>query len=397
MPDARRRVLARGVVGATAVGLGGVAQVCPPIAALLLMDARQFGEFSLLYLLFAWGLSLQLSICTEPYVRHRLAHGHSATEARHLRSTSTALAAVAGLIVAAMAAVLWSSWMLATVSGLAVFATVVRNGARFQSVTERGLRTTVLGDAILVLVFGVVLFLLLGRGDDLTAVLGAWGAAGVATLVVSPPATPAPRIVRAWVAEHGASIRPLLRESLVLDISSIGGAYLLAPVLALRDFGVYRAVSNVATPVRLAAEGLRPLAGRTLAPRTQRRLTLALIGTGVLAGLAAGLAIVAVDRFDIDLGVVNDLAPYAAPTGVFVGASLIGAVLYYRARIYATSQQLWHGRLWQSGTALVGPLVGGLAAGLDGAITGTALATAAGAVVWWRLARAHAAEPVSSH
>jgi hypothetical protein len=306
-----------------------------------------------------------------------------------MRAASTALATATALVVAVLAAVLWGSWQLTVLSSLAVLGTVVRNGARFQVVVERGLGAALRGDIAYVLGFAVGLTVLLPRSDNLTAVLAAWALAGAATMMAdSRPFLPRPSGLRQWATDHRAVIWPLLRESLVLDASSIGGAYVLVPVLTLTDFGVYRAVSNVATPVRLAAEALRPMAGRRVSHRVERMLMLALVGAGLVAAIAAGLALLAVDRFDVELGVVSDLVPYAVPTAVFVGASLVGAVLYYRARIHATAAELWRARLWQSGTAAVIPLAGALVTGLDGAIAGTALATVLGAAVWWPLAQA---------
>lgn len=386
-----RRAPGRASHGAAAiasVGLGSLAQIAAPIGALLTLQAREFGEFSLLYLLFAWALSLQLSICTEPYARHRLAHGHSDDQQRMLRASSTTIALVMGLACAIGAVLLWGSATLVAATALAVFGTVVRNGARYQYVVERGLAATLRGDLAFVIAFAVALVLLLRSTDHLTAVMLAWAAGATATLVVANPPRWPGTVLGSWVTEHRATIAPLLRESLVLDASSIGGAYVVAPLLSIHGFGVYRAVSNVATPVRLATEALRPLAARSLSPRGQRLLLFAVVVLGVVTGAAAALAVLLVDRAGVDLGVVNDLAPYAVPTGVFVGASLVGALLYYQARVHASARDLWRGRLWQSGTALLGPLAGAVLGGLTGAIVGTAVATAFGAAVWWWLARA---------
>lgn len=384
------RVLTQlGAPAAASVLLGSLAQIGPPIAALLTLPAQAFGEFSVVYLLFAWGLSMQLSICSEPWTRHRLAVGDSAADTRRFRAVSTAVGLATAVVAAGVAAFVWGTWGLVGGVSVAVFGTVVRHGARYQSVVERGLAGTLRGDVTFVTGLGVGLVLLLPRTSGLTAITGSWAAAALATLVVAnPPRWPSPAALREWFAQHGRTIRPLLRDSIILDASAIGGAYALVPLLALQDFGVYRAVSNVATPVRLATEALRPLAGRELSPGGQRLLSVVLFGAGTLSGVAAALAVIGVNRAGLDVGVVNDLQPYAAPVGIFVASSLVGSALYYRARLHASPADLWRGRLWQSGTAVSAPLVGALAAGLDGAVIGTAAATAFGAAVWWKLSRA---------
>ena len=50
----------------------------------------------------------------------------------------------------------------------------------------------------------------------------------------------------AGLRKRRRDIAPLTLDSLVQDISSIGAPYAIAPILGLANFGIYRAISNVA-------------------------------------------------------------------------------------------------------------------------------------------------------
>lgn len=380
-PPRRSRLRHLGPGGALVVG--SLAQVVTPIVALLTLGARDFGEFSLVYLLYAWGLSVQLSVCSEPFTRGLVRARVRADGADRYRSVSTSLAAATALVCGVTGALVWGGAVAGALGALAAFASVVRAGDRYRRVVERGLAGPVAGDAVFLVVFATTAVLSAGSLSGVEGVLVPWAVAAVTTsAVASRPRLPRRGDLTSWRREHGAHIRPLLKESLVLDASSVGGAYLLVPLLSVTGFGIYRAVSNVATPVRLVTEALRPLASRPLGPRATQVFLVGLTAAGVLAGVAAWAALVAVDHYGWDLGVVVELRDHAIGTAVFVGASLVGAMTYYRARVWASPRQLWRGRLAQSGTALAMPLVGAWAGGLDGAIAGTAAATVLGALVW---------------
>src|SRR6478735_2532997 len=128
---------ARGFVAAGSVLLGSLAQLAPPLTALLTLSARPFGQFSVVYLLFAWGLSLQLSICSEPFVRDRIAHGPSLEQRQGFRAASAVVGCTLGLATGLVAAFFWP-WALAATTTVAVATGIIRIGTRFQAVVERG-------------------------------------------------------------------------------------------------------------------------------------------------------------------------------------------------------------------------------------------------------------------
>jgi hypothetical protein len=169
----------------------------------------------------------------------------------------------------------------------------------------------------------------------------------------------------------------------LLDLGAIGTPYILAPILGLASFGTYRAVSNISAPVRLVLTPLRPvLAGR---PLVKHRSTAAL-GTSLVAATMFGLGAFAfldlIGTLGADLGTLNDLAPFALPTGIYVAANFIGTYHYIVARGHLSGRLLMTGRLIQ--TALVTGLPVGFAlrGGLSEAIWAFTFATVAWATAW---------------
>lgn len=95
------------------------------------------------------------------------------------------------------------------------------------------------------------------------------------------PLMTSPTQLVVWVKSQRKAIRPLLRDSVVMDVSAIGTPYALMPFLGLVNFGIYRAVSSVAAPVRLIINPLRPqIANMSRKYMSSRGM---LLGMGALA------------------------------------------------------------------------------------------------------------------
>ena len=157
---------------------------------------------------------------------------------------------------------------------------------------------------------------------------------------------------------------------------------MVAPLLGISKFGIYRAVSSAAAPVRVVLEAVRPLAARADHPQARRRVLVLATLLGLVSACAIAGGLLLVRGTPLGVGVIKDLTHYAAMTGAFTGTSVISALAYYLARVHAPPDRLWQGRLWQSGAALFFPLVGASFWGLEGAIVWYVGATAFGAVSW---------------
>lgn len=360
-----------------------------PIAALLLLAPQDYGIFSIPYLIYAFGLSLQLSIVTEASTRRALATGLEPAWARFYGTlvALSAVIAVAVAIVCLFVPLLDAHWWLAA---LAVFAGLLRTGVRYHSLSLPGGRLVIAADLTGVLLFALVLAVSWGRLDPLTCVLAAWLASSVAALAWTGRRLADVRLsVRSWLSDHASTVKPLLTDSLLLDAGSIGTPLLLAPLLGPAQFGVYRGISNVALPVRLALDPLRPAIARQDARDQLSVRTFALI---LLAGVAMGAACWAtleyvVPALPFQLGTLESLTVFALAAGLFVAASFVGHFYYIADRARATHRSLLTGRIVQTIGAIVLPCIGFVALGLDGAVWGYVLATALSAVVWLAVAR----------
>lgn len=358
------------------------------LVALLLLDAEQFGSFSLFYLAFALGSSLMLSLVSEAWARRGTVDGTLAEWGEYARA-SLLVSIALGAIATAGALAVPSLRDAALFGGVAVVLATFRTGARYHDARTGRSAGVGLGDVLgLVVTVGGALLLVLGVVPVvLESVVGVWAVSAAASLAATRPFAPLRRKRSRWLSDHREQIRPLIRDSLILDMGSIGTPLLLAPLLGLAGFGVYRAVSNVAAPVRLVLNPLRPVIadGGVEASAGRRRLGAVLV-VSLLFGALSLAALAVIDLLSIDLGALSALAPYALPTGLFVAANFYGHYSYIVCRAHAAGATLLRGRVVQTVSAILFPIIGLIVAGLPGAIWGYALCTTASSVYWAYLA-----------
>jgi hypothetical protein len=369
------------------------------LLGLLSLPPSSFGLFSLQYLVFALGTSVCLSTVSEPWLRTELGRGHRspwpdyASALLYLSIATVLVTVVLSLIVPGLAPV-------AITGALAAGANVYRSGTRYHQVRtgqwRLALVADVVGVALTVLVWAILSFTPLPALETLS---WAWLAGGLgAAAVAARPHVRGPRAAIGWFRFHGEHISPLLRDSILMDVGSIATPFAVAPVLGIADFGVYRAVSNVAAPVRLVLNPLRPvLAGARLAAfRTLARISL-VVGLSVGFGAAAAVALLIIGSLHIELGSLTALADYAVPTGLFVASNFLTLFYYMLARAHLSGRALLVGRIFQTVLAIACPILGALLGQLTGAIWFYAVGTALSGVVWlWVVlrARSEVAEPV---
>ncbi|QIK84268.1 hypothetical protein [Sanguibacter sp. HDW7] len=325
-----------------------------------------------------------LSTVLEPAARSARARGASIDSLRTI-GAATRLSVLAALCGGGIALVAVGGPVPTILGAVACSAATFRSAARFVEVSSGDARRATRGDMV------ATVGLLSGAG-----IVAAWGVESVETLLgvwagamfAGATASTWPRLTRVdrlrdWFADHREDIRPLLRESLVMDAGAIGAPYAIAPFLGASAFGIYRAVSNVAAPTRLVMNPLRPLIVATpLRTLLSVRGTVTVAALAVVAGAGASAVLVLVDVWGVDLGSLSALARFALPTGIFVAASTVGHLAYLVCRAHSNPRELWFGRVAQSSVAFVVPVVGALLGGLDAAIWCYVSATVVGLVVW---------------
>ncbi|MGO1466498.1 MAG: hypothetical protein ACTH0V_03205 [Microbacteriaceae bacterium] len=358
------------------------------IIALLALAPADFGLFSVMYLVAALGLSVQYSAISEAWVRSGT--NSPASDWASFSSTTLYFAGAWGLGAAVLALFIPGIRSFALLVGLSVAASIYRAGARFYSLHGSRWRAVLPADVLgaVGVVIAAVLVIALRRGD-LLPVMIAWAATSLVTAVASRPAQlRKPSVVHEWARAHGASAIPLLRDSLVMDAASIGTPYALVPLLGIGPFGVYRAVSNVAAPVRLLLNPLRPRIAALSEKTLRSGKTLALIAAlSVVMGSLATAALAVLSALSWDLGTLNSLSTFAVPTGLFVAANMFGHAHYLIARQRSPGRLMLIGRLVQTILAIVLPIGGAIIGGLPFAIWAYALATTGSSLTWAYLVR----------
>lgn len=370
-------------------GSGALYSALTPLLALLLLKPADYGLFSIVYLIYAFGISLQYSVISEAWARVRLAGGHTATWSQYSRSLIglSFLIGMASLVTALLMPPLLPA---AAFLGIASLLAVYQNGTRYYRVAEETYKRVIVSDIAGIAFFTAGVIVASGL-PPLQRVSIAWTLGALAAVV--PLGLPSVRRrygLLAWVRSHRSAIGPLLSDSLLMDAGAIGTPFLLAGLLGPARFGVYRAVSNVALPVRLLVEPMRPAIGRSGRTVLFSATGLLTVG-GVTLGmsLAAYFALIAVvPALPFSVGTLTALVPYAAAASVFVAGNLVGSVYYILCRTNSTHAQILTGRFIQTGLVIVFPIAGFLVQDLAGAIWGFSVSAVISAAVWMGIALA---------
>lgn len=384
----RRRVLA-----ALATAANALYVLSLQILALVTLDPTQFGLFSIQYLLFALASSLTLSIVSEPWLRrtiHERVEGgwrEYSTVLAWLSLTVAIVTLVVSLLVPPLRDVAW-------LGAAAVFLSAYRTGARYHDVRSGRWKRVLFADStgcaaiVGAWVAGWALEL-----HPLLAIVVSWACGALVTSVFSPlPRMLGLGTVRRWLTIHRAHVAPLLRDSILLDVGAIGTPFVVAGALGITNFGIYRAVSNIAAPVRLLLNPLRPtLSSIPLAVNARASTRAIAIAVGAAFGAGAFVALWLVGVLTVDLGALSAVVPFAFPTAVFVAANFLGHYYYILARSHSHSRGLMAGRIVQTMLAIAMPLFGVVAFGLAGAIWGYALATVLSAATWFAIVASRSA------
>lgn len=367
-----------------ATGLNALATIIPQVVSLLLLTAVTYAQFSVVYLVFAAGSSAVFSLISDAWAR-TWASRAALVGWRHYSATLIWVASafgVAGLVAGLLVGIGWSALLGAG----AVACLVHRTGARYYESHTGDWRRVIAGDAANVAVSLVVAAVGLALSwDRLLLTFLVWATGSVAANIASlRPSLAGPSVVRRWITVHRRAIRPLLSDSILMDAGGIGTPYVLAPVLGLAQFGVYRAVANVGIPVQLTLNPLRPLlstrpAARLLAPRAMVPLTALLVA----AGMACYAILVTLPDLPVRLGVLSDLHQVALPASLFVPANGLSFFVYLVARNHAPAQRILPARIAQTILAIVCPIVGALGWGLNGAVWGFSGSALLFTVIWW--------------
>lgn len=373
---------------------GASASALVPVLALLTLDAAEYGTFSLAYLMFSFGWSLELSIICDTWARSvrnkALPNGW-----REVSHALIQLCLLAGLLGGVLVFLFFGDGVNAVAMGLAVLFNLYRLGGRFFTAASAKPERAAVSDALTVVVFvaGWALGLLLGQTGLLSFAV-VWGLSNlVGALVFIPAWGGRPYGIGSWVSSHRKTIKPLLTDSVLMDVGAIAVPTFFAPSLGAANFGIYRGIASVATPVQLILDPLRPVLSH-VDPKTSSspKILASVVGAAAFLSVACYAVLVfLVPRTFLDGTVLGSVAAYALPASIFVASNLFGHFYYVCSRGQLEARRLYTGRIFQTVLSVLAPTAGLVASGLSGAIWGFTLASLASSLFWFMLLKRQAA------
>lgn len=376
---------------------GAMASALVPVLALLSLDAAEYGVFSLAYLMFAFGWSLELSVICDTWARsvreRALPNGW-----REVSHSLLQLCVLAGALGGVLVFLFFGQTANAIAMGFAILFNLYRLGGRFFTAASANAVRAAVSDALTVLVFvaGWVAGLVLGHTGLLTFAV-AWGASNLVGALVFPPVWGGrPYGIFSWIGSHRKTIKPLLTDSVLMDVGAIAVPTLFAPSLGAANFGIYRGIASVATPVQLILDPLRPVLSHVPArTSSSSKVLAAVLGAATFLSVACYLILVfGVPRSFLSATVLGSVVAFALPASLFVASNLLGHFYYVCSRGQLEARRLYTGRVFQTVLSVLGPTAGLLTNGLGGAIWGFTLASVVSSVFWYLLLRRQATATV---
>lgn len=367
-------------------GLGALSNALVALTPLLIFTSEQAGQFAVVYLIFALGWSLALSIICDAWVRVRSSMELEQNSWANFSPAASQLAVLSGLVGFGVGLAIYGTAATATAVAVGIAANVARLCGRYYRVVSHGPGAVIASDLTT-----IVLFLgVLGSGAALESDLGlslvlAWAVSNLGgTAFYSPARWRMQNHLLNWISHRRQVVGLLLKDSVLMDAGANLAPLAMMPLMGASGFGIYRAVSSVATPVQLLLDPLRPNLAQLPAPVVVGRKTLAMvIASAIAMALAAYLVLVLViQRWGLFPGVLTDLSHYATPAALFVAANLVGHFYYICARARLRQKSILTGRIFQTIVSVVFPLAGLLAFDLAGAIWGFSLAAVCSGTLW---------------
>lgn len=365
---------------------GALSNAMVALTPLLIFQAEQAGEFAVVYLIFALAWSLTLSVICDAWVRVRATTSPEQNSWGHYSPAALQLAILAGLVGFAVGLAVYQELPIALAAAVGIAANVSRLGSRYYRVVSHGPASVIASDVATIVVFVGSLVASARAGMDMSLALAlAWAASNLlGALFYRPSGWRRNNHILAWIQARRHAVGLLLKDSILMDAGANLAPLAMMPLLGASGFGIYRAVSSVATPVQLLLDPLRPNISQLPAAVVTGRKTLAAVLAAALGMSAAAYAVLVlvIQWWGLFPGVLTDLAQYALPCAVFVAANLVGHFYYICARARLNQKSILTGRIFQTVVSILFPFAGLLPFHLGGAIWGFALAAVCSGTVW---------------
>lgn len=365
---------------------GALSNAMVALTPLLIFQAEEAGQFAVVYLIFALAWSLTLSIICDAWVRVRATATAEQNSWTHYSPAASQLAIIAGLVGFGVGFAVYGAAPVALAAAIGIAANVSRLGSRYYRVVSHGPVSVIISDVATIVVFIGTLFSATFLEIGLSLALAtAWAISNlVGALFYRPSRWRRHTNLLTWIRGRRHAVSLLLKDSILMDAGANLAPLAMMPIMGASGFGIYRAVSSVATPVQLLLDPLRPNISQLPAAVVTGKKTLAAVLAAAVAMSAAAYAVlvVVIEGWGLFPGVLTDLAYYALPCALFVAANLVGHFYYICARARLSQKSILTGRIFQTAVSIAFPLAGLLAFNLGGAIWGFALAAVCSGTVW---------------
>ncbi len=362
------------------------------------VSVREFGAFSLVYILYTVLLGLVRTTGTDVLA---IQHAASPTRLRQVAADATGYALTVGALAGAGCLLLalsglWHERALLVVLGLGFPVLLLQDAWRGVLLAQTEPRKALANDVV----WAVVQFGLLGLLWAMEGHLPMWGflaawatgaAAGAAFGLVQTHIVPRPRLPHRWVRGNRQLALPLLLTELLVQLPT-QVTYLLVPLFAdLGQLGVLRATYLLFGPVGLVCQSIGALAlpdAVSLADREGAR-RLALRVSGVLAVVATGWSLVVLSLptsvGQAAIGASWTSSPWVR---VFLALSLVAEAVLVGARVVLATwllpRSLLRGRVMSAPVIVVGGLALASRFGAAGLAAALAVGYTITATVSWR-------------
>lgn len=378
------------------VGADAGAVITLQLAALVVLDIGQYATFSTVYIGFALCWSLCLSVLCDLQIRrlNRLERpsGADGPTTTQYRNALTQFALLSGTMIASLVIAVYQDGLLAFLGWAAVMLAIWRQGIRYTALASGVGRTAATGEALAIVTMAVALAAALSLFDaPVAGLLGAWAIHSV-TSVIGYRARPllAGSGLVSWTLTNRREVGALLAESTIMDLSSIGLPFLIAPFAGTTTMATYRASVSALFPIRIVINAARPRLVSSASNITMRRHA-AIAGASVCVAVATAVSLPVLKHLRLpESSIVLELLPFTAWIGIAAGATFAWNVYYLNARGRLGHRRLFRARCLQSVTSLVGTLAAVIWFGQLGAIVAFAGSSLVAAVIWGASTRTNA-------
>ena len=365
------------------IGTYAIQTLLPQATAILVLPPTGYGQFSLMYLFYGLGTSVIMTCVCEPWVREGRDRGSRGAWAEYA-GTNLVISVVVGLLSGLFLTLFLQPSLLLLLPPLAVAAGTFRVGARYYQVSIEKFKWVLVPELLGILIFigtlvcGKAASLAETSEGHLSLVVLAWTLSNLVAAICQPWMLRGTwRSFCNWWKPKWGSMKYLVADSALLEAGSSGVQLVFAPILGAHSFGMYRALTSTAVPVRLLLNPIRPrLSTMPLSRLLKPRFLSLIVAMGLVLGSAVYCALYYFGKIAFfSESIIGQLGPVlGVQASVFVAFNFVSSVLYFAARTSLRGQWLINLRVLQFIGSLVGPIGGYFLGNISGAAWGAVCA-----------------------